>query len=111
MRTETREVKHKSKTVAEIEVPIYESLDEAAEALTPEKALGLLNKQNVIRLQANERQKSAGTRVGKKRLAKAAYNCLTPDEVQAVAGDYDALQELLNSPEIQARAKELLGEE
>lgn len=46
MKKETKEVKSQQKVIGKVEIPVYESIKEATDALKPEKALSLINRQN-----------------------------------------------------------------
>jgi len=109
MRTEVKAVKITDKAsgglkkVSEVEVPVYETIDELLEHESEEHILNMFNKQNIIRLQGNERAKFKTTRAGKAKRRMLAFNTLTPEEISRFAGDFEGLQAYLDSPEVQAR--------
>lgn len=103
MKEETKKVMHKSTQVGEVTVPIYESFEELQNSEEEAHILNMFNKQNMVRIMGNERAKHGGTKAGKKKRMQLAYNLLTTVQLTEVAQDYDALQALLDSPEIQAQ--------
>lgn len=105
-----KKVRTKQKVVAEIEVPIYVDTSELLEFEPAERILAMFNNANHVRLMGNERAKFSGTRTGKKMRAKIAFNCLTVEQLQSVAGDMDALDALLDSDDIQALVDAKLAE-
>lgn len=111
MKEVTKDVKTKGKTVGQVTVNHYETVQELVENESEERILGMFNKQNLIRMMGNERAKHGEGRIGKQKRTKIAYGCLTLEEAASVAQDYDALQELLNSDEIQARVDAKLAED
>ena len=109
MKEEVRKVVHKGSVVGEVTVPVYESMEELMEKESEERILSMFNKQNCVRIAGNERAKHTEGRTGKKKRAQIAFNLLTSEELTAVTRDYDALQELLESDEVQARVDEYLS--
>jgi len=118
MRTEVREVKvtdkltKSKKVVATVEVPIYENLQELIDNEPEDKIVNLFNKQNIINIQAAERQKhTSNKKLGKKKYLEVAYSTLTHEELVEHAGNYDDLMNFLQSDEIKARVEAKLAEE
>ncbi len=111
MKTETKKVRHKSQVVCEVDVPIYESVDEIINSEPPERIVSVFNNGNHVRIMGNERAKFSGTRTGKKKRTQMAFNTLTVEELMACAQDSAALEKLLESEEIQARVDAQLAEE
>ena len=105
MQTVTKEVKTKGAVVAEVEIPIYENLDELIEAVDEKVIVERFNHANTIAIMGTERQKHTPTKMGKTKKMRLAFNMLTPEEAMSAAGDYDKLQELLESklPEVEAQ--------
>ena len=111
MKEVTKEVKtaklvdgvKKQVKVGEVTVDIYETLEELTANVKEEVILATFNKQNVIRLQGNERAKHQEARAGKTKRRGLAYNLLSQDELVQYAGNFAALQEFLDSDEMQAR--------
>ena len=103
MREVLKQVKTKNKVVAEVNVPVYETVEEIINSESAERIIAVFNNGNHVRIMGNERAKYSGTKTGKKLRRKMAFNCLTTDELMARAQDSDALEAFLNSPEIQAR--------
>jgi len=108
MKQVMKKVRHKGKVVSEIEVPIYESLEELADDMEETKILSIFNNGNHIRLMGNERAKFSTTTTGKKARMKIAFELLSTDELMAVAQNADALNEKLMSDEMQQRVDEHL---
>jgi hypothetical protein len=108
MKTLTTAVCHKAKKVGEVDVPVYESMEELIAGETQESILAMFNKANKIRIQGNERAKHAEGRTGKTKLRTLAFNLLTSDEVAKFAGDFAALQAFLDGADMQARVKEYI---
>jgi len=111
MKTEMKKVRTGGNIVSEIEVPIYENVDEIAENEDAGRILAMFNNANVIRLMGNERAKFQPQRAGKQRRFELGYNVLTADEAMSVTGDIQALKELIESDEIQERIDAKLAEE
>ena len=109
MKEEISKVSHKSKVVGEVTVIVYETVDELLANEAPDRILAMFNKQNKIRIQANERSKHSESKGGKSKRKEIAYNLLTTQEITQYAGKWDALQDFLVSPEMSARVDEELG--
>lgn len=109
MKETTQKVRHKSEVVGEVTVPVYETMEELMEKESAERILSMFNKQNCVRIAGNERAKHTEGRAGKKKRAQIAFNLLTSEELAAATGDYDALQALLESEDVQARVDEYLS--
>jgi hypothetical protein len=106
VKTEVKSVAHKGANVSSVTVTIYETIDELLAAEKAEHIVNMFNKQNVIRLQANERAKFTEERQGKGKMKMDAYNLLTADELAAYAGKWAELQAFLTSPEMVERVKQ-----
>lgn len=104
-----KKVMHKQTVVGEVTVPVYETLSELTENEIEERILSMFNKQNAVRIMGNERAKHAIGRAGKKKRMGIAFNLLDSEELATVAGDFDALQGLLESKDVQARVDEYLS--
>ena len=104
MQTVTKEVKTKGKVVATVDITIYENIDELMENVEEKVIVERFNHANTIAIMGNERQKHTPTKMGKTKKMRMAFNLLTPEEAMSCAGDYDKLQELLESkiPEVEA---------
>ncbi|KKL28674.1 hypothetical protein LCGC14_2372780 [marine sediment metagenome] len=100
MKTETSKVRHKTEIVAEIEIPIYENLDELMAAVAGEVIVEKFNKANKIDLQAAARAPFSEKKTGKARRAAIGFDLLTTDEIIKFAGNHAGLQEYLDSPEM-----------
>ena len=101
-------VSHKGNKVADINVPVYENVDELMAAESVEKILSMFNKANIIRMQANERSKHTEGKMGKMKTRGLAFKLLTPDEISQFAGDFAALNTFLDSEDMANRVKESL---
>jgi hypothetical protein len=110
MKTKSVGVKHKAKLVATIEVPIYESLSEMTAELGEPKVLALANKQNVIQLQATERNQHSEGPMGKQSRRELAYSLMTTEEAVAFQGKFAELQKHLDSPAMQLKVDQYLAE-
>ncbi len=110
MKEVLKKVRHKSQVVAEVNLPVYETVDEIIEYVTAEQIVAVFNNGNHVRIMGNERAKFSGTKTGKKKRNQLAFNCLSVDELMGVAQNAEAMQELLDSPEIQARVDAQLVE-
>jgi hypothetical protein len=106
---EQSKVKTKGKVVGTINIDIYDTMEEAVNALTPELALKLLNKANKVRLQGEERNRHKAGRGTKDALRAAAFKLMTTEEITAFGGDYKAMQAHLDSPEMQEKAREVIA--
>lgn len=109
MQTERKKVMHKGQHVGDVDVPVYETIDELLASEENSRILSMFNKQNRIRIMGNERVKHTGERAGKKKRARIAFSVLTDEELASVARDYSALEILLNSEDVQARVDEQLA--
>ncbi len=103
MKTVTKKVRHKTKVVAEIDVPVYDNVQEIVDSEPDERIIAVFNNGNHVRLMGNERAKHSGVRTGKKLRNRIAFETLTIDEIMSCQGDGVKLEQLLDSPEIQAR--------
>ena len=110
MKTVTKKVRTKGKVVSEIDLPVYESVDEIMGSEPADRIVAVFNNGNHVRLMGNERAKFSGTRTGKKKRLRLAFNCLTTEELMQVAGDDAKFEALLESDEIQARVDAKLQE-
>jgi hypothetical protein len=109
MKAKKVQVRTKGKVVSEIEVPVYATLDEIMEAENATKIVKMFNKANIIELQNEERNKYSGTKAGKLKRRRAAFNLLKAAEIAQFEGDMDKLIEYLESAEMQNRADEELA--
>ena len=101
---ETRKpVRTKGKIVSEVDVPVYDSVEEIINSEPSERIVAVFNNGNAVRIMGNERAKFSGVRTGKKKRMQIAFGLLTTEEMMSVAGDGAALESLLESDEIQAR--------
>lgn len=120
MKQEEKKVAHKGKVVSTITVPIYESLAEAiadngAGAEGEAFVLATFNKQNVIRLQAVERNKFSESPTGKKARREIAFSlmCNLPNAAEIVSGfggNMAAMEAYLTSADMEAKVDEVLAE-
>ncbi len=117
MKQITKKVRHgkeesgAGKIVAEVELVIYETVQEILDNEPEERILAVFNNGNHVRLMGNERAKFSGTvGGGKKARNVAAFNSLTAEELYAVQGDIEKLNTFLQSPAIQARVDAALAE-
>src|SRR5690554_2083353 len=94
MKSKEIEVKSKSRTVATVEVPVYDSLQEAIEHEGEEKVLELFNQQNKTNIM-NAARTAATQKLSKSVLRDRAFAELTVEEFQSVAGDQEALKRLI----------------
>ena len=100
MRVASIDIKYQQKVVDTIEVPIYETIEEAQEAFTPETLLQLINSQKRANLANAKRAEHRPSKSGKKQLFKEAYAyCFEnyPDELTSKIGDLEALQSYVES--------------
>lgn len=111
MQEVVKKVRHARKVVAEVSCPVYETLDELIASEKESAILAEFNHGNHIRIMSAKRATFSGTKTGKKKRHIAAFNSLTVDELMTVAQDADALEALLNSPDIQARVDTMLEED
>ena len=111
MITEVKDVRTAGKIVAQVEVPVYETIDELIAEVDSARILAMFNKQNCIRIQGNERAKFQPKRMGKVALLDAAFNNLTAEECNNFAGNAVGLRAFLESDEIQARVSQLGGDD
>ena len=100
MKTEPSKVRHKGEVVSEIEVLIYENLDELMAAVAGEVIVEKFNKANKIDLQAAARAPFSEKKTGKARRAAIGFDLLTTEEIIKFAGNHAGLQEYLDSPEM-----------
>ncbi len=100
MKTEPSKVRHKGEVVSEIEVLIYENLDELMAAVAGEVIVEKFNKANKIDLQAAARAPFSEKKTGKARRAAIGVDLLTTEEIIKFAGNHAGLQEYLDSPEM-----------
>ena len=99
----------KSQVVDVIPVPVYESLQEARDALTDDKCLKLINRQNQSDITNAKRAEHKPGAIKGAKLFDALYNCLTEEEALGAVGNSTKLRELLASDEIQNRLKAKLA--
>jgi len=97
MKEKITKVRTDGKIVAEISIPLYESLAEVKDAFTEAVILEKFNRINTIDLQAEERNKHVPARIGKEKKRLLAFNLCTADELIAIAGDANKLAALLDS--------------
>jgi hypothetical protein len=107
MKTVSVEVKSKSVVVGTVNVNVYETIDEAVAAVTPEKALAMINAQVKADTANAERAKHAPAKASMKRKMQLAYNLCTHEELEAVMTNYEGLQDLLKSklPQVETQLK------
>ncbi len=106
MQNNVLKVRTGGKIVAEVTVPVYENVEELMAAEDSARILSMFNKQNAVRIAANERVKHTLTRVGKGRRFEIGFNLLwdilTPEEAKEVIGNMDKLKEVIASEKMQA---------
>jgi len=96
----------KTEVVDTIPVPVYETLEEAKDALGGETGvLKLVNTQNATNLMNTARAGHKPTTAKGAKLFDALYDCMTTDEALEHVGSAKGLREFLFSEEIQARYK------
>ena len=102
MQPQEQDVKSKSDVVGVARYPKYDNVAEAVDDMGETKLLDLVNAQ--VRTNAmNEVRNKAVGRPSKKKLLRKARASITPEEFIQVAGDEDAIDEL-----IATKAQELL---
>lgn len=105
MKTETRKVRTGGNVVGEVEVPVYENIDELIAAEDEATILSQFNKANAVRLQGNERAKHTLARVGKGKRFEIGFNLLPTvlDKavIEGAIGNIDAMKKLVASDEVQ----------
>lgn len=116
MKEEMKKVKYKGEEVAEIAIPVYESLEDALAYKEEADLVSLINRQNAADLMNAERGKHREAPAGKAKMYAMAYNKLPEivfadgqsgrDKLIATltlpeAQRKKALDELINSPEVQ----------
>ncbi len=93
------------KKVGEVQVPVYENVDELVKNEDAGRILGMFNKQNAVRIMGNERAKHTMTKIGKGKRFEIAYNLLrdilTPEELGEVIGNIEKLKEVIASERVQ----------
>lgn len=109
MKSKSIDIKFKSEVVDSIEVPIYETIEEAQEVFTPEALLQLINSQNRANLANAKRAEHRPSKSGKKQLFKEAYAyCFEnyAEELTSKIGDLAVLESYVESKieEMQAAA-------
>lgn len=125
MKHESKEVKLKKQVVAVIDVPVYETVDEIAEALKAEEIIALINRQIATDMTNAERGKHRESAPGKKKRYETAFNLFPSvtfndgetglQKLTAIASDPDEgsrkskLDALLASPEVEAAVTAKLG--
>ena len=109
MDTKVSKVQHKGEVVAEIEIPIYENLDELMAAVSGEVIVEKFNKANKIDLQAAARAPFSEKKAGKAKRAAVGFDLLTTDEIVSFAGNHAGLQMFLQSPEMATRIDAVIG--
>ena len=109
METKVSKVQHKGEVVAEIEIPIYENLDELMAAVSGEVIVDKFNKANKIDLQAAARAPFSEKKAGKAKRAAVGFDLLTTDEIVSFAGNHAGLQTFLQSPEMATRIDAVIG--
>ncbi len=100
MEIKTIDIRYQQKVVASIEVPVYQTIEKAQEAFTPEALLQLINSQNRANLANAKRAEFRPSKGGKKQLFKEAYAyCFEnyPSELTAAIGDLEQLQSFVES--------------
>ncbi len=102
-------VYHKKQKVGEVEIPVYDTLEELLQSEKPEVIVARFNKGNKITLQGNVRSKGHSTKGKKEQLKQLAFKLLTSDEIVSFAGRYNELEAYLVSDEMQARVQDYLA--
>ena len=110
MKEVAKKVRHKGKVVSEVNVPVYDTVDEILNSEPSERIVAVFNNGNHVRIMGNERAKFSGTKTGKKKRLQLAFNCLSVDELMSCAQDSGKLNQLLESDEVQARVDAMLAE-
>jgi hypothetical protein len=105
-----KKVRHKSKIVAEVMVPVYATVEEILGAEPKERIVAVFNNGNHVRIMGNERAKHSGVRTGKKARTQLAFSTLTIEEMTGCLGDAQKLEDLLESDVIQARVDAIIAE-
>ena len=111
MQVETKNVRYDRKIVGQVDVPVYENLEELTGAEEADYIVSQFNKGNTITLMGIERNKHKPKTLGKQKRIWIALNLLTEEELMSVRGDEDALQALVMSDKIQARVDAKIAEE
>ena len=109
MYTVEREVKSRGKVLGTVTAEVFESIDEAIEHLKEDTVLSLVNEQYRTRKMNAKRALLSPSRKTKANRRRIAYNLLTKEEATSVLGDFEALQTLLDSPEVQERVDNYLA--
>ncbi len=110
MKTEASKVKHKSEVVAEIDIPIYENIEELLAAVGGDVIVEKFNKANKIDLQAAARSPFSEKKAGKQKRAALGFDLLTTDEIMAYVGNHAGLMQFMESPEMQERIDAKIAE-
>jgi len=105
MRSETKEVKSKSKVVGQATYNVYDNLQEAVENVGESKALELINIQEKTNALNQVRQAAVG-KPSKSALKQKALAMISIEEFTSVAGDPTALDNLVSKKvaELEAEA-------
>ena len=110
MKTEASKVKHKSEVVAEIDIPIYENIEELLAAVGGDVIVEKFNKANKIDLQAAARSPFSEKKAGKQKRAALGFDLLTTDEIMKYVGNHAGLMLFMESPEMQIRIDAKIAE-
>lgn len=86
MQTKHSAVKVKGKVVAEVNIPQYDSVQEALDIIGETKLLSLINQRIMVVEQNKARTANSDKPAGKMKLVKAAFSILTMDDYQQLQG-------------------------
>ena len=117
MRTVTKPVStgKPRKVVGEVDIPVYDTIDELIENEDEAIILSLFNQQNAVRLMGNERAKHTMGRIGKGRRFEIAYNLLrdvvSEEEFMEAIGNIETLKSLIASDKVQLAVDEYIAGE
>lgn len=127
MKKVQKDVKLKKETVAVLDIDQFENIAEAVESLGEAKCVGLINRQYIADLANTERGKHRESAPGKAKRFQTGVNCLATvifddgqtgiEKLTAISVRFPtdanarikALNDLVNSPEVQAAVDEILG--
>lgn len=113
MKNVVAEVRHKSNVVGNVNVPVYENIDELRANVSDAEIVKLFNKMNKIEIQAAERNKHSTEKGGKKLRKETAFAIAASDDTlrqrlqQCVT--IEQLDAFLFSDELQALVDAKLG--
>lgn len=103
MQNVEKDVKLGGNIVGTVNVPIYDTVDELIDAEDDSRILACFNGGNKIRIMTAERTIHQDKPLSKQKKLMLGLAALTTDELQQVAGDMDAMQDLALSDDVQSR--------